>query len=204
MEQQHSSDRQGRDTYNMLIMHASQAIERRKPRKNASSSGSRACWAIRDRCNGTHQLSCMGLSCYSELHPHLSYSYTAEHSSPFSRQGPISTLTFSRASSAQPLKNVRCKLLARYLKIDGSDKLTNLSSAFLQVQPVNPKPYLQSLTGKPVWVRLKWGLEYKGYLVSTDGYMNLQVSIAFLVCVSFLGLSGRGSRWTGMQERRRT
>ncbi|KAJ9113115.1 hypothetical protein QFC20_002003 [Naganishia adeliensis] len=41
------------------------------------------------------------------------------------------------------------------------------------VQPVNPKPYLQSLTGKPVWVRLKWGLEYKGYLVSTDGYMNL-------------------------------
>lgn len=24
-------------------------------------------------------------------------------------------------------------------------------------------------------VRLKWGMEYKGYLVSTDGYMNLQV-----------------------------
>ncbi|KAJ9127074.1 hypothetical protein QFC24_001308 [Naganishia onofrii] len=44
------------------------------------------------------------------------------------------------------------------------------------VQPVNPKPYLQSLTGKPVWVRLKWGLEYKGYLVSTDGYMNLQLA----------------------------
>jgi small nuclear ribonucleoprotein F len=26
-----------------------------------------------------------------------------------------------------------------------------------------------------VFVRLKWGLEYKGFLVSTDGYMNLQV-----------------------------
>lgn len=25
-------------------------------------------------------------------------------------------------------------------------------------------------------VRLKWGMEYKGYLVSTDNYMNLQVS----------------------------
>ena len=34
---------------------------------------------------------------------------------------------------------------------------------------------MQELTGKPVYVRLKWGLEYKGYLVSTDGYMNLQV-----------------------------
>jgi small nuclear ribonucleoprotein F len=40
---------------------------------------------------------------------------------------------------------------------------------------VNPKPFLQELTGKPVFVRLKWGLEYKGFLVSTDGYMNLQV-----------------------------
>ncbi|KAG6820440.1 hypothetical protein H0H93_000436 [Arthromyces matolae] len=44
------------------------------------------------------------------------------------------------------------------------------------VNPVNPKPFLQELTGKPVFVRLKWGLEYKGFLVSTDGYMNLQVS----------------------------
>jgi small nuclear ribonucleoprotein F len=41
--------------------------------------------------------------------------------------------------------------------------------------PVNPKPFLNSLTGKPVVVKLKWGMEYKGYLVSFDGYMNLQV-----------------------------
>lgn len=34
---------------------------------------------------------------------------------------------------------------------------------------------MQELTGKPVFVKLKWGLEYKGFLVSTDGYMNLQV-----------------------------
>ncbi|KAH9077445.1 hypothetical protein EDB83DRAFT_1709590 [Lactarius deliciosus] len=44
------------------------------------------------------------------------------------------------------------------------------------VSPVNPKPFLQELTGKPVFVRLKWGLEYKGFLVSTDGYMNLQLA----------------------------
>jgi small nuclear ribonucleoprotein F len=42
--------------------------------------------------------------------------------------------------------------------------------------PVNPKPFLAQLTGKQVAVKLKWGMEYKGYLVSTDAYMNLQVS----------------------------
>jgi hypothetical protein len=45
----------------------------------------------------------------------------------------------------------------------------------LTTQPVNPKPYLQELTGKVVNVRLKWGLQYRGYLISTDGFMNLQV-----------------------------
>ncbi|KAG6378479.1 hypothetical protein JVT61DRAFT_12739 [Boletus reticuloceps] len=35
---------------------------------------------------------------------------------------------------------------------------------------------MQELTGKPVFVKLKWGLEYKGFLVSTDGYMNLQLA----------------------------
>jgi len=47
----------------------------------------------------------------------------------------------------------------------------------LQAMPLNPKPFLNSLTGKPVVVKLKWGMEYKGYLVSTDGYMNLQVRL---------------------------
>lgn len=42
---------------------------------------------------------------------------------------------------------------------------------------MNPKPFLNGLTGKPVMVKLKWGMEYKGYLVSVDGYMNLQVLI---------------------------
>lgn len=43
--------------------------------------------------------------------------------------------------------------------------------------PVNPRPMLQELVGKPVAVRLKWGeTEYKGALVSIDSYMNLQLS----------------------------
>lgn len=46
----------------------------------------------------------------------------------------------------------------------------------IQTMPLNPKPFLNGLTGKPVMVKLKWGMEYKGYLVSVDGYMNLQVS----------------------------
>ncbi|EEB07739.2 Sm snRNP core protein Smf1 [Schizosaccharomyces japonicus yFS275] len=41
--------------------------------------------------------------------------------------------------------------------------------------PVNPKPFLQGLTGKPVLIRLKWGQEYKGTLQSIDSYMNLQL-----------------------------
>jgi small nuclear ribonucleoprotein F len=40
---------------------------------------------------------------------------------------------------------------------------------------VNPTPFLAELTGSAVVVRLKWGMEYKGVLRSTDKHMNLQV-----------------------------
>merc|ERR1711936_1141343 len=42
--------------------------------------------------------------------------------------------------------------------------------------PINPKPFLNGLTGKAVMVKLKWGHEYKGFLVSVDAYMNLQLA----------------------------
>lgn len=41
---------------------------------------------------------------------------------------------------------------------------------------VNPKMFLFELIGKEVIVKLKWGQEYKGILVSTDAYMNIQLS----------------------------
>ncbi|KAK8501255.1 hypothetical protein V6N13_026957 [Hibiscus sabdariffa] len=44
--------------------------------------------------------------------------------------------------------------------------------------PVNPKPFLNNLTGKTVIVKLKWGMEYKGFLASVDSYMNLQLGNA--------------------------
>ncbi|KAI9503041.1 Manganese transporter smf1 [Coemansia spiralis] len=47
-----------------------------------------------------------------------------------------------------------------------------MSSGFM---PVNPKPFLQALIGKPIVARLKWGQEYKGLLASTDSYMNIQL-----------------------------
>ena len=56
---------------------------------------------------------------------------------------------------------------------------TTIDFAYLlhiQFVPVNPKPFLQDLTGKQVIAKLKWGMEYKGYLVSTDAYMNLQLA----------------------------
>ena len=40
---------------------------------------------------------------------------------------------------------------------------------------VNPKPFLADLTGKTVRVKLKWGMEYQGTLISSDAYMNLQL-----------------------------
>mmetsp|Transcript_17015 Transcript_17015/g.28083 ORF Transcript_17015/g.28083 Transcript_17015/m.28083 type:complete len:85 (+) Transcript_17015:18-272(+) len=42
--------------------------------------------------------------------------------------------------------------------------------------PVNPAPFLRSMTGKSVVVKLKWGMEYKGFLRSIDSYMNLQLA----------------------------
>merc|ERR1712224_368964 len=48
--------------------------------------------------------------------------------------------------------------------------------AAMSMIPVNPKPFLADLTGKSVIVKLKWGMEYKGFLVSVDAYMNLQLA----------------------------
>ncbi|TFK00453.1 cytochrome P450 11B, mitochondrial-like [Platysternon megacephalum] len=42
--------------------------------------------------------------------------------------------------------------------------------------PLNRKPFLNGLTGKPVMVKLKWGMESKGYLVSVDGYVNMPLA----------------------------
>ena len=41
---------------------------------------------------------------------------------------------------------------------------------------MNPKPFLADCIGKPVCVKLKWGMEYKGILTSFDDYMNLQLT----------------------------
>ncbi|OBS59576.1 hypothetical protein A6R68_09296, partial [Neotoma lepida] len=57
---------------------------------------------------------------------------------------------------------------------DASDTVRK-SRVWATSLPLNPKPFLNGLTGKPVMVKLKWGMEYKGYLVSVDGYMNMQL-----------------------------
>ncbi|XP_077346493.1 small nuclear ribonucleoprotein F-like [Lithobates pipiens] len=41
---------------------------------------------------------------------------------------------------------------------------------------INPKPFLNGLNGKPVMLKLKWGMEYERYQVSVDGYMNIQLT----------------------------
>lgn len=37
----------------------------------------------------------------------------------------------------------------------------------------NPIPYMESLKGKMIEARLKWGQRYKGILISYDKYLNL-------------------------------
>jgi small nuclear ribonucleoprotein F len=41
---------------------------------------------------------------------------------------------------------------------------------------LNPRPFLVALTGQPVSVKLKWGMEYRGVLLSVDAFMNLQLA----------------------------
>merc|ERR1712212_584248 len=51
-----------------------------------------------------------------------------------------------------------------------------MTSAVSVPTPINPKPFLNQLTGQAVIVKLEWGHEYKGILVSVDGYMNMQLA----------------------------
>lgn len=60
---------------------------------------------------------------------------------------------------------------------EGKDRTEqNRSEQTMSSAPINPKPFLAQLTGKKVCVKLKWGMEYRGFLVSTDAYMNLQLA----------------------------
>ena len=62
----------------------------------------------------------------------------------------------------------------------------SLSFAFLlhSLQAhVNPKPFLNGLSGQQIIVKLKWGMEYKGILMAVDSYMNLQVCMISLEIV---------------------
>uniref|UniRef100_A0A8I3P4C0 Sm protein F n=1 Tax=Canis lupus familiaris TaxID=9615 RepID=A0A8I3P4C0_CANLF len=40
---------------------------------------------------------------------------------------------------------------------------------------LNPKTFLDGLTGNTIMAKLKWGMDYKGYVVSVDGYMSIQL-----------------------------
>ena len=41
-----------------------------------------------------------------------------------------------------------------------------------------PKEFLKGLIGRPVLVKLKWGMSIQGILQSTDAFMNLQLTNA--------------------------
>ncbi|GJN37291.1 hypothetical protein PR202_gb26227 [Eleusine coracana subsp. coracana] len=68
------------------------------------------------------------------------------------------------------VSRVKGIMLGRYAIV------ADIEQVIFMTVPVNPKPFLNNLTGKPVVVKLKWGMEYKGFLVSVDSYMNLQLA----------------------------
>ena len=43
---------------------------------------------------------------------------------------------------------------------------------------LSARRFLNDLTGKDVIVKLKWGMEYEGKLLSVDSYMNVQLGDA--------------------------
>ena len=44
-----------------------------------------------------------------------------------------------------------------------------------KLNAVNPRPFLDDVTGRWIAVKLKWGWELRGILKSSDAYMNLHV-----------------------------
>lgn len=65
--------------------------------------------------------------------------------------GAVITAAMHRAGAAAPFPRLGM------LPLMPSPPITSPQSV-----PVNPKPFLNELTGKQVIVKLKWGMEYKG------------------------------------------
>merc|ERR1739846_161639 len=82
-----------------------------------------------------------------------------------------------KISSAKTIYNSSLKRTKRIIYLPSVCK-KSIGSTMSSGAPmvVNPKPFLNGLLGKAVMCKLKWGHEYKGYLVSVDGYMNLQMA----------------------------
>ena len=62
---------------------------------------------------------------------------------------------------------------------DSTTAAAPASAATVAANPfttLNPRPFLYELIGKQVIVKLKWGAEYHGILVSIDAYMNIQLA----------------------------
>ena len=53
---------------------------------------------------------------------------------------------------------------------------SHLTHLFRRWAGISPKAFLQAMGNQRVSVKLKWGMEYTGRLISADTYMNLQLA----------------------------
>jgi small nuclear ribonucleoprotein F len=67
----------------------------------------------------------------------------------------------------------KCKFISSFLL-----KRKEAMSKIEMVHVLNPKPFLWHCIGTRVRVKLKWNIEYRGTLQSTDEYFNLHLAEA--------------------------
>lgn len=65
--------------------------------------------------------------------------------------------------------------MMKFCRLSAPEKILH---KYTMAAVINPKPFLLGLIGQPVVVKLKWGMEYRGLLLATDLYMNLQLANA--------------------------
>ncbi|AEA38709.1 small nuclear ribonucleoprotein E-like protein (nucleomorph) [Cryptomonas paramecium] len=53
--------------------------------------------------------------------------------------------------------------------------LLTLEKKDKNINIITPKIYLLSLKNKKIFIKLKWGVDYKGILMSVDRYLNLHL-----------------------------
>jgi small nuclear ribonucleoprotein F len=51
-------------------------------------------------------------------------------------------------------------------------------SNYIKIDTISPRSFVKTLIGQTIVVKLKWNMEYRGRLISSDSYLNIRLSQA--------------------------